>query len=60
MKKDIHPAYEPVVFRDSTTGDMFLTRSTRTSVTISVRRDAQRGMWMPGRSRLWRDQSIAG
>jgi large subunit ribosomal protein L31 len=31
VKKDAHPAYEPVVFRDSTTGDMFLTRSTRTS-----------------------------
>ncbi|HEY4020397.1 MAG TPA: type B 50S ribosomal protein L31 [Pseudonocardiaceae bacterium] len=31
MKPDIHPDYHPVVFRDSTTGDMFLTRSTATS-----------------------------
>lgn len=31
MKKDVHPAYGPVVFRDGATGDMFLTRSTRTS-----------------------------
>ena len=28
MKKDIHPAYRQVVFQDSQTGDMFLTRST--------------------------------
>jgi large subunit ribosomal protein L31 len=31
MKPDIHPDYGPVVFRDMTTGDMFLTRSTATS-----------------------------
>ncbi|AOS64343.1 type B 50S ribosomal protein L31 [Actinoalloteichus hymeniacidonis] len=31
MKKDIHPDYHPVVFRDSSTGDSFLTRSTMTS-----------------------------
>ncbi|APU16253.1 MULTISPECIES: type B 50S ribosomal protein L31 [Actinoalloteichus] len=31
MKKDIHPDYHPVVFRDSSTGDAFLTRSTITS-----------------------------
>ena len=28
MKRDIHPTYVPVVFRDQTTGDAFLTRST--------------------------------
>lgn len=31
MKPGIHPDYHPVVFRDSTTGDTFLTRSTATS-----------------------------
>lgn len=31
MKPDIHPPYGPVVFRDMSTGDMFLTRSTATS-----------------------------
>ncbi|MFB7171447.1 type B 50S ribosomal protein L31 [Streptomyces sp. NPDC056254] len=31
MKPGIHPAYEPVVFRDSASGTAFLTRSTRTS-----------------------------
>ena len=35
MRKNIHPAYRPVVFRDQGTGDVFLTRSTiRTSQTI--------------------------
>lgn len=28
MKKDIHPAYGPVVFRDAAAGFAFLTRST--------------------------------
>ncbi|WP_127130647.1 type B 50S ribosomal protein L31 [Georgenia sp. SYP-B2076] len=31
MKKDIHPAYAPVVFRDSSANFAFLTRSTLTS-----------------------------
>ena len=31
MKKEIHPDYNYVVFKDSFTGHMFLTRSTRTS-----------------------------
>ena len=31
MKNSIHPDYHPVVFRDSSTGDQFLTRSTATS-----------------------------
>ncbi|AXE24119.1 MULTISPECIES: type B 50S ribosomal protein L31 [Streptomyces] len=31
MKPGIHPAYEPVVFRDSASGTAFLTRSTMTS-----------------------------
>lgn len=31
MKKDIHPGYHPVVFRDASTGKEFLTRSTATS-----------------------------
>ncbi|MBQ8099156.1 MAG: type B 50S ribosomal protein L31 [Bacteroidaceae bacterium] len=36
MKKDIHPKdYRPVVFKDMSNGDMFLTRSTaRTNETI--------------------------
>ena len=28
MKKDIHPKYQPVVFRDTASGALFLTRST--------------------------------
>ncbi|QRP49618.1 type B 50S ribosomal protein L31 [Amycolatopsis sp. FDAARGOS 1241] len=31
MKPGIHPDYHPVVFRDSSTGDAFRTRSTATS-----------------------------
>ncbi|MGW6868737.1 type B 50S ribosomal protein L31 [Streptomyces sp. NPDC054901] len=31
MKSGIHPAYGPVVFRDSASGTAFLTRSTMTS-----------------------------
>ncbi|GAA4534297.1 type B 50S ribosomal protein L31 [Amycolatopsis samaneae] len=31
MKPGIHPDYHPVVFKDSSTGDAFLTRSTMTS-----------------------------
>lgn len=31
MKPGIHPDYHPVVFKDATTGDAFLTRSTLTS-----------------------------
>lgn len=31
MKRDIHPRYEPVVFRDRAGGFAFLTRSTMTS-----------------------------
>ena len=31
MKKDIHPAYRPVVFRDTNSGEEFLTRSTMDS-----------------------------
>jgi large subunit ribosomal protein L31 len=31
MKPGIHPDYHPVVFKDATTGEAFLTRSTITS-----------------------------
>ncbi|MFI7677561.1 type B 50S ribosomal protein L31 [Actinophytocola sp. NPDC049390] len=31
MKKNIHPDYHPVVFRNASTGSQFLTRSTATS-----------------------------
>jgi large subunit ribosomal protein L31 len=31
MKPGIHPDYHPVVYRDSSTGEEFLTRSTATS-----------------------------
>ena len=35
MKPDIHPDYRPVVFRDTSTGTQFLTRSTiETSETV--------------------------
>jgi large subunit ribosomal protein L31 len=34
MKRGIHPDYHPVVFKDATTGDAFLTRSTITSERI--------------------------
>ena len=33
MKADIHPDYHPVVVRDLTSGESFLTRSTATSET---------------------------
>lgn len=37
MKEGIHPKYNPVVFQDITTGDMFITRSTmNTKQTIDV------------------------
>lgn len=29
MKPDTHPRYEPVAFRDTSTGDVFISRSTR-------------------------------
>jgi large subunit ribosomal protein L31 len=31
MKAEIHPSYQPVIFRDLTSGESFLTRSTATS-----------------------------
>ena len=31
MKTDIHPTYQPIVFRDLGSGETFLTRSTATS-----------------------------
>ncbi|GAA4884729.1 MULTISPECIES: type B 50S ribosomal protein L31 [Saccharopolyspora] len=31
MKRDMHPDYHPVVYRDRATGEQFLTRSTETS-----------------------------
>ncbi|MGO2360710.1 MAG: 50S ribosomal protein L31, partial [Brachybacterium tyrofermentans] len=33
MKKNIHPEYRPVVFRDASAHHSFLTNSTRTSST---------------------------
>jgi large subunit ribosomal protein L31 len=36
MKPGIHPDYHPVVFRDSSTGNEFLTRSTATSNVTTV------------------------
>ena len=37
MKSNIHPDYHQVVFRDSSTGDQFVTRSTaRSSATVEV------------------------
>ncbi len=41
MKKDIHPRYRPVVFKDVSSGESYLTRSTiRTDETI-VHTDGQ-------------------
>ena len=40
MKKDTHPLYHPVVFKDLSNGQLILTRSTMTS--------AKR--WLPKRS----------
>jgi ribosomal protein L31 len=38
MKPGIHPDYHPVVYRDSSTGEEFLTRSTATSAqTVTYR-----------------------
>jgi large subunit ribosomal protein L31 len=31
MRADIHPDYAPIVFRDLTSGELFLTRSTAKS-----------------------------
>ena len=36
MKKDIHPEYGPVVFRDQSTGQTILTRSTLVSKAASL------------------------
>lgn len=37
MKEGIHPTYNPVVFQDISTGEMFVTRSTmKTSQTIDL------------------------
>ena len=42
MRQGIHPPYHPVVFRDASTGDEFLTRSTATG-TATIR-------WSDGRT----------
>lgn len=39
MKRGIHPDYHPVVFRDSSTGEAFLSYSTATSTRTIVWRD---------------------
>ncbi len=41
MKPGIHPDYHPVVFRDISTGTMFLTRSTMTSKQTIVWSDGE-------------------
>lgn len=41
MRKDIHPDYHPVVFRDAAAGFAFLTRSTVTSTTTVLWHDGQ-------------------
>lgn len=41
MKPGIHPDYHPVVFKDATTGDAFLTRSTITSERTIEREDGR-------------------
>ena len=40
MKKGIHPEnYRPVVFKDMSNGDMFLSRSTAKTATVRLRRN---------------------
>ena len=41
MKKDIHPAYNLVVFEDISCGERFLTGSTRTSDTMTKWEDGK-------------------
>ena len=41
MKKNIHPEYRPVIFRDATAGFSFLTRSTRTSEKTMIWQDGR-------------------
>lgn len=41
MKKNIHPEYRPVVFRDASAGHSFLTNSTRTSSTMMTWEDGK-------------------
>ncbi|WP_395728442.1 type B 50S ribosomal protein L31 [Nakamurella sp.] len=41
MRKGIHPPYHPVVFRDASTGDEFLTRSTATSTVTTTWTDGR-------------------
>ncbi|MBM3661094.1 MAG: type B 50S ribosomal protein L31 [Actinobacteria bacterium] len=41
MKKDVHPAYGPVVFQDQSAGFAFLTRSTITSTERIVWEDGE-------------------
>ena len=48
MKKDIHPAYGPVVFRDAAAGFAFLTRSTLTG-------DVPSGPGRPTKTVEWQD-----
>ncbi|QAY62410.1 type B 50S ribosomal protein L31 [Xylanimonas allomyrinae] len=48
MKKDIHPAYGPVVFRDASAGFAFLTRSTLSA-------DVPGGPGRPAKTIEWDD-----
>lgn len=41
MRKGIHPPYHPVIFRDASTGDEFLTRSTATSTATTTWTDGR-------------------
>lgn len=41
MKKYIHPQYRPVIFRDASTGQSFLTNSTRTSPATMTWKDGK-------------------
>ncbi|GAA1387883.1 type B 50S ribosomal protein L31 [Luteococcus peritonei] len=45
MKKQIHPSYTPVVFRDRSAGTSFLTRST-----LAVGPESPRIEWTDGQS----------
>ena len=41
MRKGIHPPHHPVVFRDASTGDEFLTRSAATSAVTTTWTDGR-------------------
>ena len=53
MKKGIHPEnYRPVVFKDMSNGDMFLTRSTCKTTVVKVEISSTSHPFYTGKSKL--------